>query len=190
MGPAIPEFLSNLPLLGVDGGAHHSEKLDVWVGDADSFNKEIHSSHIFRHKIEKDQSDLALAFDLFSGPCRYKIHMWGFMGGRKDHELFNLGEASKFLENHQESQILFYNHQGKILFHLVGSGLWKFTQVGLFSLGTLKKTTVKLTGQCHYPIKKSQILEPLSSLGLSNIGKGEIILEAEGPVFLYFPEAE
>src|SRR5690606_12521930 len=100
----------------------------------------------------------------------------------------NLGEALAFLGENPESQIIFYNEQGEIIIHAVGAGHWKFTRVGPFSLGTLKKTTVRLTGACLYPISKRETLEPLSSFGLSNEGSGEIILEADGPVFLVFTE--
>lgn len=190
MGPEVPEQFANLPTIGVDGGAHFTQKLDVWVGDADSYTKEILAPNIYRHPIEKDQSDLALALSLFNEQRLFKFHFWGFLGGRKDHELFNLGEALTFLEEHQECQILFYGEDGKISFHLVGSGHWKFTYTGLFSLGTLKKTLVKLFGDCHYPINKFQKLDPLTSFGLSNEGKGEMTLETEGPVFLFFPEGK
>lgn len=190
MGPGLPQFLSDLPLLGVDGGARFTEAMDVWVGDADSFTGEIHSPHIFRHPTGKDESDLALALRFFDGPRHYKLHLWGFLGGRKDHELFNLGEAMKFLSEQQEGQVLFYNEHGKIIFHALGSGHWKFTHIGIFSMGTLKKTAVKLTGACQYPISTTSILGPLSSLGLSNQGHGEMTLETEGPVFLCFPGEE
>ncbi len=190
MGPGLPQFLIDLPLLGVDGGAHFTEKMDVWVGDADSFQGDIHSSHIFRHPTGKDKSDLALALRFFDGPRHYKLHLWGLLGGRKDHELFNLGEALGFLGEHPECQVLFYNKHGKITFHAVGAGHWKFTHVGIFSLGTLKKTDVKLTGACQYPIPSAASLEPLSSFGLSNQGHGEMQLETEGPVFLCYPEEE
>lgn len=190
MGPEVPLHLTELPVIGIDGGAHHLENLDIWVGDADSYKEEIQSEHVFRHPIEKDHSDLTLALSLFSEPRRYKFHFWGFLGGRRDHELFNIGEALTFLEEHSESQIIFYGEDGKVYFQLVGTGHWKFEHLGLFSLGTLKNTIVKLLGNCHYPIKKATQLKPLSSFGLSNIGHGEIVLENEGPVFLYFPEGK
>lgn len=188
MGPSLPQTMKHLPVIAVDGGANFAEKFEVWLGDQDSFEGEIQSPHIFRHNVEKDQSDLSLAFSLFDGPRQFKLHLWGFLGGRKDHELFNLGEALRFLEGQEESQVLFYNENGNIEFHAVGKGHWKFTHMGLFSLGTLKKSDVKLKGECQYPILKSMTLEPLSSLGLSNVGKGEMILETTGPVFLCFPE--
>lgn len=190
MGPDLSPSLTHLPVLGVDGGAHHHSDLKVWVGDADSYDKVVKADHIYRYPVEKDQSDLALALSLFSEPRHYKFHFWGFLGGRKDHELFNLGEALSFLDKHTECQILFYDENGKISFHVLGTGHWKFSYKGIFSLGTLKKTMVRLRGDCLYPISKFQMLNPLSSLGLSNTGKGEMVLENDGPVFLYYPEGK
>lgn len=188
MGPELPDTLKNNPILAVDGGAHFVSNLDIWVGDADSYKETIKTPHQYRHPPAKDSSDLALALDLFKDYGPYKFHFWGFLGARKDHELFNLGEALHFLEDHPESQILFYGKNGEISFHLVGSGDWKFSRSGLFSLGTLKKTKVKLIGNCTYPISQTSNLLPLSSLGLSNVGAGEMILKTEGPVFIHYPE--
>lgn len=190
MGPELPSELYTLPLMAVDGGANFASSMDIWVGDADSYSEEIKSGHVIRHPTEKDQSDLALALDLFIDPRHYKLHLWGFMGGRRDHELFNLGEALNFLEKHDESQILFYEDKGKIAYQVVGAGHWKFSHEGIFSLGALKRTEVTLRGDCHYPIKSGQTLSPLSSFGLSNVGHGEMNLTTDGPLFLYFPEGK
>lgn len=190
MGPNLPSALKENPIIAVDGGLDYTDRVDVWVGDADSSVKKIEAPHIYRHPVEKDKSDLALALSLFQEGSHYKFHFWGLMGGRRDHELFNLGEAHQYLEDHPESQILFYNAQEKVCFHLLGEGQWKFSHTGIFSLGTIKKTSVKLKGECHYPILSSHILTPLSSFGLSNIGSGEMVLENDGPVFLYYPEGK
>jgi thiamine pyrophosphokinase len=188
MGPKIPDNLSHLPRICVDGGARYADTMDIWIGDADSYKEKAHANDIFKLPVDKDQSDLAVSLDLFKDPRHYKFHFWGFLGGRKDHELFNLGESLHFLEQHQECQILFYNEHSHLTFMLAGAGIWKFTHQGVFSLGTLKKTDVKLTGNVKFPIPKTHPLYPLSSLGLSNVGEGEFQLENHGPVFLYFPE--
>jgi thiamine pyrophosphokinase len=190
MGPEVPDEFNHLPRLCVDGGAHFSKSMNIWIGDGDSYPHELTSDHIFKLPAEKDQSDLSCALGLFTDPHHYKFHFWGFLGGRRDHELFNLGESLSFLEKHQECQILFYGEDGKVQYHVLGYGQWKFSHRGVFSLGTLKKTEVKLTGNLHYPIRNVETLRPLSSLGLSNIGEGEMILETMGPVFLYFPEGK
>jgi thiamine pyrophosphokinase len=172
----------------VDGGAKFAPGADIWVGDADSYFEEVISPHAFRLSLQKDSSDLALALTLFKNYLRFKLHLWGFLGGRSDHELFNLGEVSRFLESRPESQVYFYDHQGNIRFHFLGQGHWKFDHQGFFSLGTMKKTQVTLKGQCQYLIEQPQTLMPLSSYGLSNQAYGGVQIANEGPVFIYFPE--
>lgn len=188
LGPELPEILRSHPTLAVDGGGAFLPHADIWVGDADSLFIDVHSPHKFKHPSQKSQSDLALALSLFSDHLLYKFHFWGFLGERRDHELFNLGEAHAFLEEHPEAQIIFYDQTGKEKFHYMGAGHWNFRHLGTFSLGTLKKTSIKLTGNCEYPIPRAQNILPLSSVGLSNIGHGEIAVESLGAFFIYFPE--
>lgn len=190
LGPNLPETLAHHPTIAVDGGGAFVTKPDIWVGDADSLVGEIECPHKFKHPTQKSQSDLGLALELFPEYLLYKFHFWGFLGGRRDHELFNLGEAHKFLEEHPESHIIFYDENGREIFHFLGAGFWKFQHQGLFSLGTLKTTAVKLTGDCEYPIPRFRNLLPLSSFGLSNVAKGEIRIEADGAFFIYYPEGK
>ena len=191
LGPVLPDSLKSYPIMAVDGGAHFTQQGLVWVGDGDSFrNEEIKAEHIFNYPPEKSMSDLALALGLFRGHLPYKLHLWGFLGGRRDHELFNLGEASLFLENHPECQIIFYNSEGKIAFHFLGEGHWRFQHYGIFSVGTLKNTKVRITGDCVYPLKEETQISSLSSLGLSNEARGEVTLQSWGPVFVFYPEGK
>jgi thiamine pyrophosphokinase len=190
MGPQIPNTLLSHPILGVDGGAHFASKLDIWVGDADSYPLPINIENKFTFPTKKEASDLTLALRLFVNMLPYKFHFWGFLGGRKDHELFNIGEALTFLDAHPHSQILFYSEQGKLSFHMVGTGHWKFFHEGLFTIGSIKKVALSLKGACDFPIPKQICLSPLSSLGLSNFARGEMTLYNEGPVFIYYPEGK
>jgi thiamine pyrophosphokinase len=188
LGPRPPAHLSPLPLLAVDGGADFAERADVWVGDRDSLTREVNAGVAFRHLPEKTLSDLALALQLFATPRCYKFHFWGFLGGRRDHELFNLGEALRFLEARDESQIILYDGAGEVRYHLLGAGRWSFTHRGLFSLGALRKTEVLVGGDCKYAAATPLTLWPLASTGLSNEAHGAVTLETWGPVFVYFPE--
>lgn len=190
MGPNVPENLKSFSSIGVDGGANFLRPLDIWVGDHDSLEGKHEAKHDFSLRTDKDKSDLAFALSLFPDYKKLKLHMWGFLGGRKDHEIFNLGEVFSFLDRHEESEALFYGDDGKVQFHMLGTGHWKFQHVGLFSLGTLKKVEVRLAGDCEYPISHTKTMFPLSSFGLSNIGKGLMTLETNGAVFLYYPEGK
>jgi len=83
MGPEPTETLSQFPIIAIDGGAHHLECPDIWVGDADSYEKKVSCKHVFRHPPKKDLSDFALALSLFKVPHHYKLHLWGLLGGRR-----------------------------------------------------------------------------------------------------------
>lgn len=190
MGPELPDFLSGNPLLCVDGGANFAHKMDIWVGDGDSFKKEIHCENIYRFSSDKALSDLALALTLFKDAQSFTLHVWGFLGGRKDHELMNLGEAFHSLVGKPHSRIIFYDSQsGKRTLEILGAGSWPFRHEGTFSLAALFPTQVQILGDCDYPLKEKTPLLPLSSLGLSNKSRGAIQVISEGPVMILFSES-
>ena len=135
MGPELSNEFENYPLICVDGGANFTKKMDIWVGDADSYDGAARTEFHFKFSQDKDQSDLALALNLFKERQNYTFHFWGFLGGRRDHELFNIGEALNFLEDKGQSTIIFYGQDGKVYYELLSTGKWKFNHVGLFQLG-------------------------------------------------------
>ncbi|MFL5783242.1 MAG: hypothetical protein ACJ76H_01450 [Bacteriovoracaceae bacterium] len=190
MGPELPEKFYDCPVMAVDGGANWAAKPNVWIGDSDSYKETPSTAAIMKLPAEKDASDFSLALKLFDQQKRYKFHLWGFSGGRKDHELFVWGEALSFVDQHPECHLVLYGNEGRIETHFLGSGHWRFEHQGLFSLGCMRKIRVKLTGDVKYQIKTESWLPPLSSWGLSNVGSGEIILENEGPAFVHFPADE
>lgn len=188
MGPEAPDFLRSLPLLAVDGGGRYVAAPDVWIGDGDSYSAPPPGKVSFKLSPQKDSSDLASALELLSQTLSYKLHLWGFLGGRKDHELFVLGECSRFLEHHSQSQIWLYGNNRRVEFEFYGAGQWDLNHQGLFSMGCLNQTMVQLIGDVHYPLTEPLALEPLSSLGLSNQASGNFTLKNLAPVFIYFPE--
>jgi len=188
MGPETPNNLSHLPTLAVDGGANFCAKIDAWIGDGDSFEKEINCSHIFRHFPQKNLSDLALALKLFKAKS-VSLHLWGFVGGRGDHEILNYGEALHFLDSNLGSELIFYNQNGDIHSKCMSQGNWKIHRSGLFSVVSIKNIKIKLTGECLYPLNTETDLPPLSSLGLSNVGQGTVNLQCDGAVMIFFPES-
>lgn len=188
MGPEIPATMSEHPLLCVDGGAQFTKSSDVWIGDKDSFKGDINSKHTFHYSAHKDKSDLSLAFDLIQSHSSKTLHLWGFLGGRKDHEIFNLGEALRFLDKQPESLIKFYDHQGRINFLLMSKGIWRISHHGLFSIGCLRELELKVTGDCAYPLLDRSIIQPFSSHGLSNLANGTMEIDTSGPIFIYYPE--
>lgn len=188
MGPMVPRDFEKLPHLVVDGGIKFSPTSHVWIGDGDSGGERPNAGEVFVLSPHKDQSDLGCALDLLRDDHDYCLHLWGFLGGRKDHELFVLGEVFRFLVSNPESKVNLYKEDGLIAFQFLGTGHWSFEHQGTFSLGSLAKTKVKMTGKCEYPIPKKMKINPLSSFGLSNIAHGKVTLENDGPIFIYYPE--
>ncbi len=185
MGPIVPQRLLSHSLLGVDGGARFLSRMDVWVGDADSHEGPIVSDHVFKFPPEKSQSDLALAFSFLSCQSELETHLWGFLGGRKDHEYLNIGATLNFLEGKTQSSATFYNGLGKAIIKCLSQGEWSLPQLGLFSLASLRNIKIKLTGSCKYQLPEWTELTSLSSLGLSNVSNGDCQLSTQGPVILF-----
>lgn len=189
MGPDVPGDLVAHSLLAVDGGARFCSRMDVWVGDGDSHLNSINCPNKYQFSPHKSQSDLALALLLLKSSSPLTLHAWGFLGGRRDHELLNLGECLHFLEHHPRSQINFYEGNGRLAVKCLAAGSWNFHRKGIFSLASMKEVILKLTGACQYPIPSEITLSPFSSLGLSNMGQGDIHLLTQGPVMVFFSEA-
>ena len=171
-GGALPE-----PVVFVDRGTACRRGGEGFsVGDGDSHDGPLDQ----RLDPDKDYSDLAYVLEAL--PDRFEtVLLLGFLGGRRDHELFNLGEAHRFLAARRRP--------GRVLFddEIAGfsAGEWAFEQHGLFSLAAVEPVRVGLGGACRYRLEPPRTIPPLSSLGLSNRGRGRIVLRCEGPVFLF-----
>jgi thiamine pyrophosphokinase len=188
MGPKLAPELEALPILAVDGGAAFCSRIDVWTGDHDSLRTPLICDYKLSLNSQKDHSDLASAFNILAQTSSKVFHLWGFLGGRLDHELFNLGEAMRFLNKRPDNKLFFYNHQEKVSLQLFAAGTQELHIEGVFSLGTISPVQVSLTGNCKYKIPVLTEIDSLSSFGLSNFGQGKIRLENTSPVFIVFPE--
>jgi thiamine pyrophosphokinase len=185
MSSGDASFLSNLPKMAVDGGIAFCPSADIWVGDLDSSPFTPKVKHQFRHPQDKALSDLSLALALFGHLNSVTLHLWGFLGGRKDHELFNLGEILHFLENKERAKVFLYDESSQIKFELFSSGEWDLTHHGTFSLGCLNECLVTLKGECIYQLSSPTLFKPLSSFGLSNKGFGQMKLTNSRACFIY-----
>ena len=163
------------------------------VGDADSAGEEWQKAFDYIFPSDKSVSDVALALK-FVPPKTENLELWGFIGGRLDHQMIVLGELSSWLvdiSEHQNKQV-----QGKIKdlhtepalneIDFLSSGKMSFEHQGTFSLLSLTPNEVQLQGRCRWPLKNSQILGSLSSLGLSNQANGKVTLSTSAPAFVYF----
>lgn len=182
VGPVSPSSPSNtLPTLAVDGGASFVPNIDVWIGDNDSYLEKIDTENAFFFSPDKDLSDLALALTLFENKS-YTLHLYGFLGGRRDHELFNFGEISSHLQKNPSNKIILYEGDSP-QFIFLGRGQHQFEHYGSLSIGTLFPQNIILDGKLAYTGKLEFL--PLGSLGLSNKATGLFDIRATAPFFIY-----
>ena len=168
------------PTLFVDGGTiFRGQHEGLSVGDGDSFSGSLDEC-LNPHK---DYSDLA--YVLASLPTHFhKVTLSGFLGGRRDHELANLGEASCFLKHrHQATRIQF----GMAICGF-SPGDWQLEIHEPFSLMCLETAKLTLTGDCAYQLTEQTQIGLLCSHGLSNTGTGSITLKTDAPVFIIYSD--
>ena len=164
------------PTIFVDGGARHRTQAEGFVvGDGDSATSEM-DELLNPHK---DVSDFGYVLGQVAENFE-SVFLFGLLGGRRDHEWFNFGETHGFLKTRRRP--CRFNFEDQIF--AVSAGSWTMNIVGLFSIGVLAPTTIQMTGDCEYPVASQTTFQPLSSLGLSNVGHGKISLHCDGPVFI------
>jgi thiamine pyrophosphokinase len=181
-----------MPTVYVDGGSRfrneggwaaghteHSAFPTVSVGDGDSSGGSLDELL----PSEKDYSDLA--FVLRSLPASVKeVILLGFLGGRRDHELANLGEVNEFLKTRsQHCRVDLVGNSGDRVIAFAHGAL-TLDVIGGFSVFVLEPATVKIAGQCRYPLPAGSVISPLSSHGLSNEGMGRLNIASDSPCFI------
>lgn len=176
-------LLKSLHSILVDGGLKHYDnpliqnKLKIAVGDGDSNTTQYHLD--ITYPTNKAFSDLQGSLELISADCE-KIYLLGFLGERRDHELSNILELSRFCQERRNFTV-----QLEDRIQLLSPGSHTLIIKGSFSVFALSSNKVSMDGQLKYPLKDEQ-LTPLSSHGLSNIGSGIINVEVSGsPLLIY-----
>lgn len=174
IGPLYDEeAIFKEPVIFVDGGGQYQKSEEGFiVGDGDS--SEIQMDEKLSE--EKDISDLGYALSQIEGFS--ELLLLGFLGKRKDHELMNLAEVHRFLKGKSQVKASFDN---KVI--ALSTGEWKLDIMGTFSLFAFESIELTMSGECKYSIDTT--LKELSSHGLSNEGNGEIVINTNGPVFVW-----
>ncbi len=166
------------PVIFVDGGSNWRQYgIGISIGDGDSFTGALD----YPLDPEKDFSDLSFALGLL-GERFSEIQLRGFLGGRRDHELLNLGEVFHFL-NQRQTRVKVTLNQSVIAF---SAGRWQLEVNGTFSLVVFEPSVVTLSGHCKYHIAGESTIRPVSSYGLSNEGYGLISVSTSSPLFIFF----
>jgi thiamine pyrophosphokinase len=187
VGPMLQSHPQRIdhPFIYVDRGSHFREAIrksaksgyfDISVGDGDSANAPLE----INLPGDKDYSDLKFALSLLPRTIK-RVNLCGFLGGRRDHEILNFGEVQNSLLGPLPDTLFSFE---EVVFGK-NNGPLKINIKGIFSLVVFQKTEVKLEGKCRYKLPKFREILPMSSHGLSNLGDGEVIIEAKGPFFLF-----
>ncbi|MBY0415484.1 MAG: hypothetical protein K2Q18_15030 [Bdellovibrionales bacterium] len=181
-----PKKYSKIKLFFVDGGHVHFEKLKkeapfliesaVTVGDGDSTKVPM----ILKKK-DQNLSDLAFFLgEMLKVKGIGSLYFLGFLGGRLDHELFNLGEIARFVEKTPAKSTPKITLNDTVEF--LNSGTHLLDIDTLFSLASFTPNKIKIQGRCLYKLLKWTPLPVLSSLGLSNFGSGPVKIETKRPL--------
>jgi thiamine pyrophosphokinase len=168
--------------LGVDGGAALAApgQFDLTVGDGDSGAVPLD----VRWPIHKDATDLELALELL--PARLPVTLWGFTGGRPDHQMVVWGALHAHCVRHG-THFDVLNELSSIAVRPAGE--FTFQEAGLFSLWSLLPATFGLRGACRYPLERPTPCPPLSGHTLSNYASGPFTVTCDAPFFLYSEKA-
>jgi thiamine pyrophosphokinase len=192
VGPLYDKLhLPKNPTIYVDGGHHfRPAKSEIEtitsVGDGDSTNENDPLDLLL--PADKDFSDLSFALRALP-PAISEIELLGFLGGRRDHELANLGEIHNHLSiaktkarRHARFEPSTANESRQRVLAL-SPGDWKVNASGEFSIFVLTHGEIEIEGDCRYPYKGE--FKTLSSHGLSNVASGTLIVRSpQVPLFV------
>jgi thiamine pyrophosphokinase len=185
-------------LIALDGGVkllQCSGMLpDLWFGDLDSAKLEDIQAlerkkvKIFRYPVEKDFSDFELALQYLEQESISfaKVYLYGMLGGRIDHMLFNLALIKGLLP--KLDSLCFCSSTLDIFLANSKQSLSFLSQPGrLISLMPFsEKVNIQSTSGLKYPLIQ-EVLQPISTRGLSNLSTGhEVTIEiTEGNLLVF-----
>ncbi|EPZ49266.1 thiamin pyrophosphokinase, catalytic domain protein [Bacteriovorax sp. BAL6_X] len=179
-------YIIDSPIIYVDGGLNHRPNDDhayLSIGDDDS--NQTSDSLDIKLEVNKDYSDLTFALTLIPNNIT-EINLFGFLGGRLDHQMIALGSIHHFLKVRKLQTKC--NFEKKLL--VSSSGDFSFTHNGLFSLISLEEQDLKISGACDFPLSSEKKVRALSCLTLSNKASGEVLITSTLPIFIYLLDSE
>ena len=187
LGPAqvAAAGLRDVPVIAIDGGIRFAKSPFLWAGDGDS-GKAPANIPAMRKK-NQDETDLRFCLNGIR-PWRWReLHLFGFIGERRDHELANFGEIHAEMGRRRKfARGVFYGEDFRPLAVFYPGGDHAFTHHGLFSVLAFAPADVSLSGKCKFPAE-NVAFETLSGAGISNESSGEVKLRSSGPVAVFFP---
>lgn len=171
-----------MPQLAIDGGARFAVKPLLWAGDGDSGTAPAGVPAFM--KLSQEMTDLRFCLNGIHEWKWNELHLYGFLGGRRDHELASFGEVQAEMKTRPAfSRAVFYdeNDEASVLFF--NAGKHEAELQGLFSTLTLEPATVSLAGDCHYSAEKVS-LHPFDGHGISNEGSGIVNISTSAPLMI------
>lgn len=178
VGPVLDSPLSEsvfpgAPQIAVDRGIRFARHPVIWAGDGDSSPEFVPAQPELTQKTNQNETDLAFALGLIRHWSWTRLHLFGFLGKRKDHELSNLGEVCQVLKSRPSSRAIFYDSFNQSRIEMLSPGEHELVLQGPFSVMTLEKAKVSIHGECRYSAK-GEVFFPLSGRGVSNAGFGKV----------------
>lgn len=187
------KFFDPTLIILLDGGTCHlkhllkkDQDISISIGDGDS-TSEAYLPLDFTLPLKKNYSDLEFVVEALL-KTKNSIDSLSLMGlfsseqreERLDHLLFNIGT----IQNISKKLSLKILMDERFLFLPAGKN--NFEYQGLFSLISLTSNKLKISGKVDYCLKDWTKLKALSSLGLSNIARGKVIIKSINPIVIYF----
>lgn len=171
--------LIKVPQVAIDGGIAFADKPVLWTGDGDSGTAPKNTASFIKH--DQNKTDLCFCLEGIQGWQWHELHLFGFLGGRRDHELANFGEVHAALKTRQKSSsAVFYDENGTASAFLYTAGEHKLSLHGRFSVLVLEPAQMTIAGACLFQAE-NLVLEPFSSRGISNEGFGQVKVHATQP---------
>jgi thiamine pyrophosphokinase len=178
--------LADMPQVAVDRGINFSAKPVLWAGDGDSGAAPADIPAML--KKDQDKTDLRFCLDGIRGWRWRSLHLIGFIGARRDHELANYGEIFSEIKRRPAMETaVFYDQELRPQVQLFPAGEHRFARRGLFSLLVLDAASITIAGECRWPALDLP-LDPLSGRGLSNEAFGNVTVRASQPFALIFAD--
>lgn len=181
--------LKGIPQIAIDGGDQFADQPLFIIGDGDSSSIHPKPSNWIT-KITQDETDLGFCLNHLSSHERFsswtELHLFGFLGMRRDHEYAVIGELAHVLKMRpHRSTARLYREDGALEFSIHSPGSHEFDHQGLFSILPIGQATVSISGHCVYPLSNHELM-PFSGRGISNEAKGEFTVNSSS-VFLMIP---
>ena len=169
--------LADVAQVAVDGGIEYALKPVLWAGDGDSSP----SGTPVAFKGSQDETDLRFCLNGVQKWAWRELHLFGFLGGRRDHELANFGEIHAELKSRANfTSATFYDDKLEAAVRFFRSGMHRVNISGVFSLLALEPAVADISGDCDYAASGAA-LPLLSGRGISNNGRGIVDITCTAP---------